>query len=716
MVPYVCLHITTTTMRSSFWGLIPLLSILFMPAFSQPLKYPKTKKVQVTDNYHGTVVADPYRWLEDDTAKDVNAWMDEQNALTASYLKRIPYIEKIQQRLTEIYNYPKYGFPRKAGQYYLFDKNDGLQNQSVTYIQEGLEGEPRVFLDPNSLSTDGTITAGLMGFSKDKKHVAISYSKSGSDWQEIGVMEVPSGEVLADKLEWVKFSGATWQGNGFFYNRYDKPAAGKEFSNANANQKIYYHTLGDKQENDKLIFEDKNFPLRYYGMDITEDERFLIISAAEGTDGSQILYKDLKSGQADFKVLILGFKNNHDVVDNVDDKLLVKTNLNAPNYRLVLIDPANPDPKNWKDVIHEKQHLLQTVSMAGGKLFAHYLENVSTHIYQYSRDGKLEKEIPMPSLGTAGGFYGEKDYTEVFYSFTSFTYPTLMYRYNLATGNSTLFRKSEAKFNPEAYETKQVFYPSKDGTKVPMFIVHKKGLKLIGQNPTLLYAYGGFNISITPAFNISNLILLEQGGVYAVANIRGGSELGEKWHQGGMLLNKQHVFNDFIAAGEYLIKEGYTNKEKLAIEGRSNGGLLVGACITQRPDLFKVAFPGVGVLDMLRYHKFTIGWGWAVEYGSSDSLRHFKNLIKYSPLHNVKKGTSYPATLVTTADHDDRVVPAHSFKFTAALQEAQTGSNPTLILISRKSGHGAGKPTTKIIEEQAIKWGFMFWNSGTKYE
>ncbi len=712
---FVC-TLATKIMKSSFWVLFSMFSILAMPAFSQPLIYPKTKKVQVSDNYHGTVIADPYRWLEDDTAKDVNAWMDEQNALTASYLKRIPYIDKIQQRLTQIYNYPKYGFPRKAGKYYLFDKNDGLQNQSVTYVQEGLDGEPRVFLDPNNLSKDGTITAGLMGFSKDKKYVAISFSKSGSDWQEIGIMEVPGGKVLADKLEWVKFSGATWHGNGFFYNRYDKPATGKEFSNANANQKIFYHTLGDKQENDKLIFEDKNFPLRYYGIEITEDERFLIISAAEGTDGSQILFKDLKSGQADFKMLIPGFKNNHDIVDNVEGILLVKTNLNAPNYRLVRIDPANPDPKAWKDVIPEKPHLLQTVSIAGGKLFAHYLESVSTHIYQYTREGKLEKEIKMPAIGSAGGFYGEKDYTDVFYSFTSFTYPTLMYRYNLASGKSILFRKSEAKFNPGEYETKQVLYPSKDGTKVPMFIVHKKGLKLSGQNPTLLYAYGGFNISITPAFSISNLILLEQGGVYAVANIRGGSELGEKWHQGGMLLNKQNVFNDFIAAGEYLIKEGYTSKEKLAIEGRSNGGLLVGACLTQRPDLFKVAFPGVGVLDMLRYHKFTIGWGWAVEYGSSDSLRHFNNLIKYSPLHNVKNETSYPATLVTTADHDDRVVPAHSFKFTAALQEAQAGPNPMLILISRKSGHGAGKPTTKIIEEQAIKWGFMFWNTGTKYE
>lgn len=685
-------------------------------AFSQPFSYPKTRKTNVVDNYHGTKIADPFRWLEEDTSTEVSNWVDEQNKLTYSYLEKITYLPKIKQRLTELFNYPKIGMPRKAGKYYLFEKNEGLQNQSVTYIQEGLTGNPSVFLDPNTLSEDGTVTASLLSFSKDKKYVAVSYSRSGSDWQEFGVIELPSGKKLSDKLEWVKVSGAVWHGNGFYYRRYDKPEPGKEYSNLNANQKVYYHTLGDPQEKDKLVFEDPAFPLRYYGMEITEDERFLIISAAEGTDGSQILYKDLQGNQSEFKILLPGFSYNHDVVDNIGGKLLVKTNLGAPNYRVVLIDPTSPEPAKWQTIIAEKPHLLQSVSVAGGKLFVQYLENVSTHVYQHNRAGQLEREISMPALGTAGGFYGEKEDTEVFYYFTSFTYPTTIYRYNIAEGKTTLFIKPDVKFNPDEYETKQVFYPGKDGTKVPMFIIHKKGLKLNGKNPTLLYAYGGFNISITPSFTVGNLILLEKGGVYALANIRGGSEFGEKWHQGGMLLNKQNVFDDFIAGAEYLIKSGYTSTEKLAIEGRSNGGLLVGACITQRPDLYKVAFPGVGVLDMLRYHKFTIGWGWAVEYGSSDSLKHFNNLIKYSPLHRVKKGTAYPATLVTTADHDDRVVPAHSFKFAAALQEAQAGNNPTLILISRKSGHGAGKPTTKVIEELAIKWAFMFWNTQTKYE
>jgi len=582
----------------------------------------------------------------------------------------------------------------------------------VIYYQKGLDGKPEVFLDPNTMSSDGTAAVSLLGFSKDKKYVAYAINQSGSDWQTIYVMEVATKKLMSDKLDWVKFSGASWKDNGFYYARYDAPPKGKEFSQKNEYHKIYYHRLGDTQDKDVLVYENKNKPLRYYGASVTEDERFLIIYVSEGTDGTEMYYKDLQSNQKDFGLLFAGFEDNYSVINNIGDKLLVQTDAGAPNQRVVLVDPKNPKKENWKDVIPEKPELLESAATGGGKLFVSYLKDVTTHVYQYSLEGNLEHEIALPALGSAFGFSGDKDDALIFYTFTSFTYPPTIYKYNIASGKSDIWQKSDVKFNPDEYETKQVFYNSKDGTKVPMFLVYKKGIKLDGNNPTLLYGYGGFNISLTPSFSTSRLILLENGGVFALANIRGGGEYGEKWHEAGKLLKKQNVFDDFIAAAEYLIKEKYTSSSKLAIQGGSNGGLLVGACMLQRPDLYRVAFPAVGVMDMLRYHKFTVGWGWAVEYGSSDSLENFKNLYAYSPLHNIKEGVEYPATMVTTADHDDRVVPAHSFKFIATLQERYKGNRPQLIRIDVKAGHGAGKPTSKIIEEQADIWSFMFYNMG----
>jgi prolyl oligopeptidase len=676
-----------------------------------PLTYPKTAKVSQIDDYQGTKIEDPYRWLEDDTASNTKEWVQAQNKVTFDYLSKIPFRDKIKARYTEIFNYPKYSSPYRLGEYYFFSKNDGLQNQYVTYYQKGLEGTPEVFLDPNKLSDDGTVTAGFAGFSNDKKYVTLSISKSGSDWQEMKVMDIATKKELSDKLEWVKFSGAAWYKNGFFYSRYPTPAKGKEFSNQSQNQQVFYHRLGTTQDKDELVYEDKAHPLRYYGAQTTEDENFLILYISEGTDGSEIWYKNLKAGDKNFQLLFKGFAYNYSVIDNIGDKLLVYHNNGAPNYKLSLIDPKNPAAMT--DFIPEKAEKLENVGTGGGKVFASYLKDVNTKVEQYDMNsGKLDREIALPALGSAYGFGGNKDDAFIFYTFTSFTYPPTIYKYDIASGKSEIFRKSEVKFIPEEYETKQVFYPSKDGTKIPMFIVHKKGLKLDGKNPTLLYAYGGFNISMTPSFSTSNIILLENGGIYAMANLRGGGEYGEKWHKDGMLLKKQNVFDDFIAGGEYLIKEGYTSKERLAIAGGSNGGLLVGAVMAQRPDLYKVAFPAVGVMDMLRYQKFTAGWGWMVEYGNPDSAQHFKNLLSYSPLHNLKEGVEYPATMVTTADHDDRVVPAHSFKFAATLQEKHKGKNPVIIRIEEKAGHGAGKPTSKVIDEQTDKWSFMFYNMG----
>lgn len=662
--------------------------------------------------YFGTTIADPYRWLEDDTAQNTEAWVQEQNKVTANYLNAIPFRDRIRERLTELWDYPKNSAPQKEGAYFLSYKNNGLQNQSVLYVQKGLNGTPEVLIDPNKLSADGTVALQATAFSKKQKYFGYAVSASGSDWQEIYIIDFATRTLLKEKLEYVKFTGISWAGDdGFYYSGYDRPKnEATKYSAKTEFQKVYYHKVGTPQSADQLIYEDKAHPLRYVSAGLTEDERFLVLSISEGTDGSEIKVKDLKNkDQKDFITVVPGFKTNAGVVDNVGGSLLLQTNEGAPNYKVILVDPARLNAPA-KLIIPEQQEKLEGVSTGGGKLFASYLKNACTRVAQYSKDGKLEHDISLPGIGTASGFGSYKNDDFFFYTFTSYVYPPTIFRYDIKTGQSELYKKSEVKFNPDEYETRQVFYPSRDGSKVSMFITCRKGLKLDGTNPTLLYGYGGFNISLTPAFSVANMVFLENGGVYCVANLRGGGEYGEDWHKGGMLANKQNVFDDFIAGAEYLIGEKYTSKERLAIRGGSNGGLLVGACLAQRPDLFAVAIPQVGVLDMLRYHKFTVGWGWAVEYGSSDNEKDYQYLIRYSPLHNLKKGVCYPATLITTADHDDRVVPAHSFKFAATLQEAQGCNHPALIRIDTKAGHGAGKPTSKTIDEAADIWSFLFYN------
>ena len=673
------------------------------------LAYPETKKVDQVDDYFGTKVADPYRWLEDDNAEDTKAWVEAQNKVTFGYLDTVPYRPKIKARLTEIFNYPRYSSPFRVGEYYFFVKNDGLQNQSVYYVQKGLDGTPEVFIDPNTLSADGTIRVGMLGASLDDKLMAVSRGEAGSDWSEIRVVDIATKQELPDRIMWNKFSGAAWHGAGFYYSGYDKPAPGDELKAKNEFQKVFYHKLGDPQEKDVLVWEDKEHPLRYVGAGTTEDEKWLFLVLSEGTSGTEVWIRDLAKKNAPFTLLFKGFEFDASPLDVVGGKVLVHTNADAPNFKVVAIDPADPAKDKWTTVIPEKPEVLNGAGISGGYLFANYLKDANTKIYQHALDGALVREIELPALGTAGGFGGRRDEKIMFYTFTSFTYPSTIYKFDPATGVSEVFRKSEVKFDPTAYETKQVFYAGKDGTEVPMFIVHKKGLKLDGKNPTLLYAYGGFNISMQPAFSVANIILLENGGVYALANIRGGGEYGETWHKGGMLDKKQNVFDDFIAAAEYLIKEKYTSTPRLAVQGGSNGGLLVGAVMAQRPELFGVAFPAVGVMDMLRFHKFTVGWGWAVEYGSSDKEDQFGYLYKYSPLHNLKPGVCYPATMVTTADHDDRVVPAHSFKFAATLQAAQACAKPVVIRIETRSGHGSSN-LSKAIEDLTDQWSFMFHN------
>ncbi len=678
-----------------------------------PLAYPVTRKVDTVDDYHGKKIADPYRWLEDDHSADTKAWVDAENKVTQAYLATIPFRGKVRQRLEELWNYPRYSSPFREGKYYYFYKNDGLQNQAVLYRQLGLNGAPEVFIDPNKLSDKGTAALGSLTFSKDGKYAAYLVAKAGSDWQEGFVMDVATKKVLSDKLDWIKFSGLSWRGNGFYYSRYDAPDEKSKLSKKNEFHKVYYHKVGTTQDQDQLIYVDKEHPLRNAGVGVTEDERFLILSISEGTSGKELWFRDLKDPkQTDFKLLVKGFDHDPSVIENAGDQLLVRTNHDAPNFKVVLIDPKNPAKENWKTIIPEQREVLLSVGTAGGKMFASYLKDASTRIMQYSFGGKPERNIDLPGIGTVSGLGGKKEDKTLFYSYTSYVAPPSIYKYDIGTGKSELFRKTEAKFDPAAYETRQVFFTSKDGTRVPMFISCKKGLKLNGQNPLLIYGYGGFNIPMTPGFSVANLPFMEQGGVFVVVNLRGGNEYGEVWHKAGMLQNKQNVFDDFIGAAEFLIREKYTNPEKIAIRGGSNGGLLIGAVMTQRPDLFKVALPAVGVMDMLRFQKFTIGWAWVVEYGSSEKADQFNYLIKYSPLHNLKKGTAYPATLVTTADHDDRVVPAHSFKFAATLQEANAGPNPVLIRVETQAGHGAGKPTSKQIDEAADIWSFTMYNLG----
>ncbi len=636
--------------------------------------------------------------------------------MTFGYLEKIPYRQQVKQRLENLFNYPQYTAPFHRGNTFFFYKNDGLQNQSVLYIQKGLDGTPEALIDPNKLSVDGTSRLGTFSLTRDGTRAVVGISRSGSDWQDYLVTETATKQYYPDTLQWIKASGAAWLGDGFFYSRYDAPEKGKELSSKNVNQKVYYHRVGTPQTADELIYEDAAHPERFNSVSITEDQHFAFLTISErgkGKDGNALFYRDLSKGEKTFQPIVAEICDfNFGVVDNTGDKLLVRTNKNAPNGKLVLIDPKNPEEKNWKVVLPEKPEPLQGTSSVGGKLIVTYLKDVATRAYVYSLSGKLENEIKLPALGIAGGFGGEKTDTFVFYTFTSFTFPPTIYTYDIATKKSTVFRAPEiADFNPSDYVTKQVFYKSKDHTKVAMCIVYKKGLAVNGKNPTLLYGYGGFNISTTPGFSSTRLGLLEQGFVYASANMRGGGEYGEKWHQGGIKLKKQNVFDDFIAAAEYLIVNLYTSPKLLAIQGGSNGGLLVGAVINQRPELFRVAVPQVGVMDMLRYHKFTIGWNRKPDYGSSDEEEEFKTIYRYSPLHNIKEGVNCPATLVTTADHDDRVVPAHSFKYAATLQEKYTGENPVLIRIQTRSGHGASN-TTKAIAETADIYSFIFYNMG----
>jgi prolyl oligopeptidase len=678
------------------------------------IDYPETRKMETVDSYFGTEVSDPYRWLEDDNAAETEVWVNAQNEVTNDYLSRIPYREAINQRLTELFNYPRLSSPYHVGDYYLFYKNDGLQNQAVIYIQKGKDGEAEVFIDPNTLSEGGTVSINLLAASKDDKYIAYSQSNAGSDWSEIRIREVASNTILEDRLQWVKFSGAAWNGDGFYYSRYPAPETGKELSGDNKDHSIYYHKIGTDQIEDKLFYRNENNPNLYHNCGISEDKNYLFMYAASGTDGFETFFKNLKTDGPLIK-MCSGYSNKTSIVEHIDGKFLATTDIDAPNYRLVAIDPSNFSPSNWKDVIPESEETLTDVSTGGGYLFANYLKDATSVVYRFNNDGTGKRQIDFPAPGSASGFSGKKEDKTLFYSFTSFTYPSTIFEYNIETGESKVFSRPDLKFSPEDYESNQVWYKSKDGTEVPMFIVHKKGIIMDGSNPTLLYGYGGFNISLSPSFSTSNIFFLENGGVYALANLRGGGEFGESWHEQGMKLKKQNVFDDFIAAAEYLIDQKYTRSEKLAIRGGSNGGLLVGAAMTQRPELFKVALPAVGVLDMLRFHHFTVGKGWIPEYGSADSTKaEFEALYAYSPLHNLKDGTAYPSTMVTTGDHDDRVVPAHSFKFAARLQEAHAGDNPVLIRIETNAGHGAGKPISKVIDEQADIWAFTLYELGVK--
>jgi prolyl oligopeptidase len=696
-----------------------LLALAGSMVLAQPFQYPVAKKVDQVDVYHGTKVADPYRWMEDDMSPQTAAWVEAENKITFPYLEAIPFRAQLQARVKQLSDYEKYSSPSHKGPYYFFSKNPGLKDQSILYIQKGLEGTPEVLIDPNEWEGGGTTRLGTFVPSADAKYAVYGISKSGSDWQQYKVMELATRKTLPDTLDWVKVSGVAWQKDGFYYSRYPEPAKGKsEKAAINEDHRVYFHKVGTPQSEDRQIYQDAANPLRFNTVDTTDDERFALLTVSDrgkGKDGNALFARDLSRGEREFNPVVKTIGNeSYNVVDNVGDKLLVDTNRNAPNGRVVLVDPRKPDEANWKTILPERAEPLQSVSTAGGKIFATYLKDVTTRAYVYSLDGTIENEVELPGLGNAGGFGGNRDDTFVFYTFNSLNVPPTIYRYDIATKKSTIFRQPKVPgYNPDLYETEAVFYPSKDGTKIPMFLVHKKGLKLDGTNPTLLYAYGGFNIVQSPTFSAARLALLEQGFVYANANLRGGGEYGEQWHQQGMKLKKQNVFDDFIAAGEWLIANKYTSHERLAIQGGSNGGLLIGAVINQRPDLAKVAIPQVGVMDMLRFHKFTIGFNWIADYGSSDDPEEFKALYGYSPLHNIKAGVKYPATLVTTADHDDRVVPAHSFKYAATLQEKASKDTPILIRIDTKSGHGASSQT-KALETTADIYAFIMHNMGLK--
>ena len=676
----------------------------------EPVQYPETKKCDTVDHYFGTAVPDPYRWLEDDYSEETANWVKAQNAVTQKFLSQIPYREQMKKHLKEIMNYPKEGAPWKKGDRYFFYRNDGLQNQSVLYYKNSLDGEAVELLDPNKLSDDGTVALSTLGISDDGNYLGYAISRNGSDWQEIYVKNIATGEVLDDHLVWVKFSGIAWKDDGFFYSRFPEPK--NELSGVNENGKLYYHKVGTDQKADQLAYEDRTNPDLSFSAEVV-NKRYLVIYGSESTSGNCLYYKDLKNPKAQFVKVVTDFTDDYSVIDEIDGHFLVMTNHNAPEYKVISIPMDNPAPANWKDLIPASKEVLAGVSHIGKRLIANYTKDARSLVRIFDESGKLLGNLDNEVIGTISGFAGEADDTETFYTVTSYITPATIYRYDIANNKSILYKKSEINFNSDEYVTEQKFFTSKDGTKVPMFITHKKGIKMDGSNPTLLYGYGGFNISLTPGFSVTRIAWLEQGGVLAVANLRGGGEYGKKWHEAGTKMKKQNVFDDCIAAAEYLIAQGYTNKDKLALQGGSNGGLLVGAVVNQRPDLFAVAIPQVGVMDMLRYHKFTIGRYWAVDYGTSeDSKEMFEYLYKYSPLHSIQNGKEYPAILVTTADHDDRVVPAHSFKYAAALQNSDIGDRPHLIRIESNAGHGGGKPLDKTIEETVDIFSFIFFNMG----
>lgn len=675
-----------------------------------PVTYPDIKKDETIDDYHGTAIQDPYRWLEDDNSKETSDWVTNQNKVTFNYLDQIPYRKAIKNRLKDVWNFERFGTPFKEGGKYYYFKNDGLQNQAVLYEQETLDSPSKIALDPNSFSDDGTTSLGSLSFNKTGDLLAYQISEGGSDWRTIHVKDLNTGETLEDKVNWVKFSAISWFKDGFFYSRYPEPEEGKELSAKNEFHQVYFHKIGTDQAEDILTYSDRANPLQNVYTSTTQDERYLILSVVQSTSGNALYFKNLNKPNAEFIPIWQSFDNDFSVADNDGNNLLVMTNYQAPNNRIISIDTENPEEENWKVVIKEsKNDALQGIKIIGGKIIATYIHNASSKVQLHNLDGVYESDLKLPGIGTVGGFNGKKEDNQAFFSFTSFTRPTTVFSLDMPANKIAVFKAPKIDFKSDDYTTEQVWFKSYDGTKVPMFLTYKKGLKLDGKRPTLLYGYGGFDIPVLPSFRVSNTVLLENGGIYAVANIRGGGEFGKKWHKAGTLENKQNVFNDFISAAEYLIAHNYTTQKKLAIQGGSNGGLLVGACMTQRPDLFQVAFPQVGVLDMLRYHTFTIGWAWATDYGRSDDPEAFKYLIKYSPLHNVKE-TEYPATMVTTADHDDRVVPAHSFKFISELQNKHQGDNPVLIRVETSAGHGAGVPTDKQIQTAADMSSFMFYN------
>jgi prolyl oligopeptidase len=700
------------------YGLLISLSLLMMVPLvldaqkNSKLTYPDTRKVDQTDDFFGTKVADPYRWLEDDNSADTAAWVAAENKVTFGYLERLPSRARLKDRLKTLWNYERYGVPSKEGQYYIFSKNDGLQNQPVLYKTKTLDGKPEVLIDVNKLSEEGTVALGAAEFSDDGKYMAYATSANGSDWQEWKVREVATGKDLADHLQWSKFSSASWlpDGSGFYYGRYDAPKEGEALQGVNKNQKVYFHKVGTAQDADTLVYERPDHPTWMFDADVTEDGRWLVVTQGEGTEReNRVFLRDLKDPAGKIAPFLDKFDASYNVIGNDGDRFYVLTDNGATRFRLVAIDRNKPEPADWKTIVPEgpNRDVISSADIVGSRFILSWRTDAHETMKVYGLDGKFERDITLPTLGSITGFSTKRKSTEAFYAFASYTYPTTVFHYDVASGKSRVFRQPKVAFNPADFETTQVFYTSKDGTRIPMFLTSKKGLQKNGQNPTYLYGYGGFDISLTPSFTAATIAWLEMGGIYAVANLRGGGEYGKEWHDGGRLNNKQNVFDDFIAAAEYLIREKYTSTPKLAIAGGSNGGLLVGAAMTQRPDLFGAALPAVGVMDMLRFHHFTIGWAWKSDYGSSETKEGFDTLIKYSPLQNLKPGTKYPATMVTTADHDDRVVPAHSFKFAAALQAAQAGDAPVLIRIETKAGHGAGKSTSKQIEEKADVYAFL---------